>query len=290
MTKGFAVALTILLAVSAAAAQTASTPSAPAQQPAAATPAPETPRPPQAKSQAEHTEYIAALQNPDLAAGEAAADAFSTKYPDSELTGYLFAGLQQRYQAANNSDKTIELGRKALKVMPDHAMALVSTALVIAERTRDSDLDRDERYAESIKYSQHALESVDKFLAAFPNLPPEQLQRNKSTLRSMAFEAQGIVNLSRKDYKTAEENLLQAVEASPDSAGPYVYYRLSLALDYQKKYSEALKAVNRCLELAQAGDPVIGLAKQEQSRLSKLVGAPPPAAQPTPQTPPPSGK
>ncbi|MGH9602892.1 MAG: tetratricopeptide repeat protein, partial [Terriglobales bacterium] len=187
-----------------------------------------------------------------------------------------------------------ELGRKALKYLPDNPMALVSTATVIAERTRDSDLDRDESYAEAIKYAQHSLETMDTGLTTGANLPPEQLQQIKNVLRSMAHAALGMVHLKKKDYPVAEEHFRTAADANPAQPDAYVFYRLSLTLDYQKKYAEALKAINRCLELAPADDPVVGLAKQEQSRLTKLVGTPAapatPPSQPTPQTPPPSGK
>ena len=290
MTKQFALTLMFLLATSAWAAQT----SAPAQQPAAAAPAqPSGPRQPQAKTQAELNEYVAIIQNADVAAAETAADGFATKYPDSELTGHLYAALQRKYQGTNNSDKTVDMGRKALKYLPDNPMALVSTATVIAERTRDSDLDRDESYAEAIRYAQHSLETMDTGLSTGANLPPEQLQQIKNVLRSMAYASMGMIYLKKKDYPLAEENFRKSADANPSQPDAYVFYRLSLTLDYQKKYPEALKAINRCLELAPADDPVVGLAKQEQSRLTKLVGAPAAPAttpnQPAPKTPSPSG-
>ncbi|MGH9531462.1 MAG: tetratricopeptide repeat protein [Terriglobales bacterium] len=296
MIKRFALTLTLFLAAAAWAAQTGSSSSStPAQQPAATAPAqPQGPRQPQAKTQDELNEYVAIIQNADLAAAETAADGFATKFPESELTGHLYAALQRKYQGVNNTDKTVELGRKALKYLPDNPMALVSTATVIAERTRDSDLDRDESYAEAIKYAQHSLETIDTGLATGANLPPEQLQQIKNVLRSMAHAALGMVHLKKKDYPVAEEHFRKAADANPSQPDAYVFYRLSLTLDYQKKYAEALKAINRCLELAPADDPVVGLAKQEQSRLTKLVGTPAapatPPSQPTPQTPPPSGK
>ncbi|MGH9601046.1 MAG: hypothetical protein ACRD24_01545, partial [Terriglobales bacterium] len=116
MTKRFALTLTLFLATAAWAAQTGSSSSTPAQPPAATAPAqPQGPRPPQAKTQAELNEYVAIIQNADLAAAETAADGFATKFPDSELTGHLYTALQRKYQGVNDSDKTVELGRKALK-------------------------------------------------------------------------------------------------------------------------------------------------------------------------------
>ncbi|MCI0401889.1 MAG: hypothetical protein L0212_00015 [Acidobacteria bacterium] len=297
MTKQLAFTLTLLLAGAAWAHQTG-TYSAPAQQPAAtpaqqsaAAPAqPAGPRPPQAKTKAELDEYLAIMQNNDLAAAEAATEAFAGKYPESELTGYLYVALQRKFQAANNSDKTVEAGRKALKYLPDNPMALVGTATVIAERTRDSDLDRDERYAESIKYAQRSLETMDTGLTTGANLPPEQLQQVKNVLRSMAYGVLGVVNLNKKDYPAAEDFFRKAADANQKEPDPYVFYRLSLALDHQRKYADALQAVNRCLDLAPADDPVVPLAKQEQSRLSKLVGVPAPATPPSQPKPPPSGE
>lgn len=290
MKKHVALALTLVLATAAWATQT----TAPAQQPPAGPAPPAAPRPPQARTTAEHEAYKAVIQNPDLAAAETGADGFATTYPDSELTGYLFAALQSKYQAADNSDKSVEMGRKALKYVPDHPMVLVLTADRIAEGTRESDLDRDERYAESVKYAQHSLEVMDTGLIAIAgNIPPERMQQLKNGLRSMAYNVVGFVHLKKKDYPVAEENFRKAADADPAQPDPYVFYRLSLALDYQKKYAEALKAVNRCLELAVADHPLAPLAKQEQSRLTKLVGVPAPAAPatpPAPQTPPPSGK
>ena len=299
MKKYVAIALTLILTAAAWAAPGASSSSAPVQQPAAAPaqqPAAAGARPPQAKTQAELGDYTAVIQNGDLAAAEAGADAFAAKYTDSELTGHLYIALQRKYQGANNAEKTVDAGRKALKYLPDNPMALVTTATVIAERTRDSDLDRDERQDESIKYALHSLETMDAGLTLGANLPPEQLAQIKNVLRSMAYAVMGVVYLNKKDYSVAEENFRKAADANPASPDPYVFYRLSLAQDHQKKYADALKAVNRCLELAAADDPVVPMAKQEQSRLSKLVGAPAPAApstppsQPTPQTPPPPGK
>ncbi len=290
------VALTLVLAGGVGATQYGSSPSAPAQQPAATPPAAAGPRQPQAKTKPELDEYQAIVQNPDLSAAEAAADGFGAKYPDSELTGHIYLALQRKFQAANNGEKTVDTGRKALKYLPDNPMALVTTATVMAERTRDSDLDRDERHAESVKYAQHSLETMETGLTLGGNVTPEQLQNIKNVLRSMAYAVVGVVHLNKKDYPVAEENFRKAADASQAQPDPYVFYRLSLALDHQKKYADALKAVNRCLELAAADDPVSPLAKQEQSRLSKLVGAPAPAApstppsQPTPQTPPPPGK
>ncbi len=115
-------------------------------------------RPPQAKTQPEYDAFNAAIANQkDPAATEKAADDFATKYPDSELRALLYKAAMRGYQSTNNGDKMSEMAQKLLKFDPDDPEALVATAEVIAERTRSTDLDKDQRYDQATKYAQHAL-------------------------------------------------------------------------------------------------------------------------------------
>src|SRR5579864_2194317 len=93
-------------------------------------------RPPQAKTQPEFEAYKAAIALTDAAAQEKAADDFAAKFPDSELRVVLYKMTMQKYQAANNADKMLEMGRKALSFDADDPEALVSVSQVLTERTR----------------------------------------------------------------------------------------------------------------------------------------------------------
>ena len=106
-------------------------------------------RPPAAKTQPEFEAYKAAMQLTDAAAAEKAADDFATKFPDSELKVVVYKAAMQKYQAANNGDKMMEMSQKALTFDADDPEALVSVAQVLAERTRDTDLDKDQKLAEA---------------------------------------------------------------------------------------------------------------------------------------------
>src|SRR5207244_1029143 len=83
------------------------------------------------------------------AAPEKAANDFAAKFPDSEVRIILFKTAMRSYQSANNADKALELGRKVLAIDPDDPEALVIVASVLAERTRDTDLDKDQRLDEA---------------------------------------------------------------------------------------------------------------------------------------------
>lgn len=245
-----------------------------------------------AKTAEEGTAYQAVVSNPDLAAAEAAAKDFEAKYPQSELSNVVYQRLMYRYQQANNAEKTVEMGRKALQSDGDNPMVLVNVATVLAERTRETDLDRDQRLAEAMKDAQHTLDGMGNWLATAPGITDAQANGIKPVLASMAQAAMGLVETTRKNPAEAEKHYQASVELNPAQPDPLNWLRLALARDQQKKYTDALTAANRAVELSTAaGGPVSDWAKQEQSRLQKLTGqTPPPAPAPAPQQPAPPPK
>src|SRR2546430_12249315 len=77
-----------------------------APQPATTPATPQGKRPPQAKTDAEFAEFNTAIANTnDPAAVEKAAEAFATKYPDSELRVLLYEAAMQSYQRATMPTK-----------------------------------------------------------------------------------------------------------------------------------------------------------------------------------------
>lgn len=243
---------------------------------------------PQAKTAEEHQAYLAAVARPNPGEEEAAAKAFEAKFPASELRAPLYQDLMTKYQNANNADKTIEMGRKVIQLDPDNTVVLVMTANVLAERTRETDLDRDERYKEAMKYAQRGLDTVNAGLSIQAGTPPEKAEELKALVRSMALAAMGTVELNRRNDAAAEQHLRQAVQLNTVQPDAVTYLRLAIALDHQQKYAEALQAANKALELSPQG-PMGDLARQERDRLTKLTAAatPPakPVASPAPATP-----
>ncbi|MFZ0760896.1 MAG: hypothetical protein WAM69_13185, partial [Candidatus Sulfotelmatobacter sp.] len=156
---------------------------APAGQAAGQTAAPAGKRPPQARTQAEFDAYKAAAALTDPAAQEKAASEFAEKFPQSELRPVLYKSVMDRYQQANNADKMLEAAQKVLSFDADDPQALLGVAQVLAERTRDTDLDRDQRLAEARKDAERALVTVDTDVPS-SGYPPEQLNAFKSLLRS----------------------------------------------------------------------------------------------------------
>jgi len=266
--------------------QSAPQPGAQGQQPAQSAPAQQAPgkKRPEAKTQEEFQAFqqAQASQTPD-ALEKAAAD-FATKYPQSELRTLLFSRAMMMYQQQNNPDKLIDMARKVIAIDPTDAVSNVFLATFLPERVRESDLDRDEKFAESTKAADTALANVDNLSA---DAPADKVEANKNLIRSMAYSAKGTIALNKKDYATAEQDLKKGIDAGKEvNSDPVMYLRYSVALDNQKKYQEALAAANKAIELSPPGSAYYNLANQEKQRLTQLMGTNPGAAKPAATTPP----
>ncbi len=246
-----------------------------AAQPAAQ---PQGKRPPQAKTQPEFDAYKAAAANQDPNALSKAADDFATKFPESELRIILYKTAMRGYQQANDGDDMMEAGRKVLKIDPDDPEALVGVAEVLAERTRDTDLDKDQRLDEAMKLAQHATETVDTDIAVPAGTPQDKIDAYKGFLRSSAYAIMGTIQYNREKYAEAEGFYRKSIDAYPSQPDPIAVLRLALCLDKQNKYPEALKEANHAVDLTQDSTPAGKMARQERDRLAQLTGGTPPAA------------
>jgi len=256
---------------------------------------------PAAKTPAEFKAYQDAVAKTTPAEVEAAAGAFSTQYPQSELTMLIYRKAMYDYQMDNNGEKTVAMAKKVLALDPVNPEALVTFATVTAQSTRETDLDRDERLNEAAADALKALQTINTDMLIPANAPPDRVEAFKNSLRAMAYDALGTVAMVKKDYATAETNLSKSTElnALPDAV---TYLRLSVALDQQKKYPQALDAANKAVQYSADSPQANNLAKLERDRLQKLVSAggaaapnsPAPTSpapnSPAPATPPPASK
>lgn len=240
-------------------------------QTAQAAAAPAGKRPPQAKTQEEFTAYKAAAALTDAAAQEKAADDFATKFPDSELRPLLYKAVMRSYQQANNSEKMLAMSQKVLTFDADDPEALLGVSQVLAERTHDTDLDKDQRIAEARKDAQRVLVTVDTDVPT-ASVPPEQLAAYKGYIRSEAYAILGTLDFNAKAWADAEGNLKKSIDALPQQPDPIAIFRLSVALDMQNKYPDALKYANQAVDLTKEGTNAGDAARKEKDRLIQLIG------------------
>jgi tetratricopeptide (TPR) repeat protein len=177
----------------------------------------------------------------------------------------------QKYQQVNNADKMLEMGQKALTIDPDDPEALVGVATVEAERTRDTDLDKDQKLAEAKKDAERSLITVDTDVPT-SGYPPERIAQYKGFIRSEAYAVIGTLEYNAKNWPEAEANLRKSIEAFPEQLDSVAVLRLAIALDNENKIPEGLKYANQAVDLTKdRPDSAAGkAARAEQDRLTKL--------------------
>jgi len=233
---------------------------------------------PIAKTQQERDDFNHAYAVTGAAVTEAAADDFSSKYPDSELRHYLYSNAMLQYQRENNSAKMLAMGEKVLTLDPDNPLALVLTATAVADGLVDHDPDR-ERKIGIIK--RNATRAIQVAETSFAKSPAAGLY--KSTLQSMAYSALGVLKLKIGDDAGAERDLKTASELAKARPDPYVWYHLALAQDHRRKYTAALNSVEQALQLASSNPELQKLAEAEHERLAGLARGPRNAGSAEPQ-------
>ncbi len=244
------------------------------QQPGQTT-APQGKRPPQAKTQPEFDAYKVAAALTDPVAQEKAADDFAAKFPDSELRSVLYKSAMHGYQQSNNAEKMMDTAKKVLSYDPDDPEALLGVAQVLAERTRDTDLDKDQRLAEAKKDAERALQTVETDIPT-AGQPPDRIEAYKGFLRSEAYAILGTISFNAKAWPDAEANLRKSIDAFPQQVDPIAVFRLAVARDMQNKIPEALKYANQAVDLTKEETAAGKAARAEKDRLTKLnVGSAP---------------
>jgi tetratricopeptide (TPR) repeat protein len=223
---------------------------------------------PRVTNRQEMEDFKAAENVTGANSAEIAANDFAAKYPASQLRIYLYSRAMYAYQAENNPPKLLAMAQSVLAIDPDHPVALVLTAYVLADGMEDGDVDRN-RKVEEIKRSGNRAIKVLGSSAPLPlSATAEQQPLYRTTLQSMAYSALGMMKLKTGDDAGAEKDLLMAAglpQAHPDA---YLWYHLALAQDHRKKYAAALSSVNQALQLSSSNPDLQRMAEIEHDRLS----------------------
>jgi len=234
--------------------------------------APQGKRAPKINSQDEYKAYQAAVAITDPAESEKAASDFAAKYPSSEVRAVVYRTTMERYEQANQLEKAVEVAKKVLAIDPDDPEALVAVAQVDAEQAKDDSLDKDERLAAAKKGAERALETIETDVPT-SGYTPEQINAYKSFWRSQAYFVLGTAAFKASNWPEAEKNFRKSIDAMPQQPDVVAVYRLALALDFQNKIPEAIKAAQQAVDLTKDSpdSPAGKAARQELDRLNKYA-------------------
>ena len=219
--------------------------------------APTQPRP---KTQAE-VEALKAMfgaTSPD--ARIKAADDLLIKFADTDFKGLAFYLEADAYRQKGDYEKMQIFGERALEVDPKNYNTLLMLASNIAQRTRDTDLDKEERLGKAEKYANAALASLKDAQKPNPQVTDQQWEDAKKSMVSQAHEALGLAAMVRKKYDLAINEFKTSIE-SAGQPEPRTLVFLANAYIMSAKPDDAIAVLDKVLGAADV-NPAIKQAAQ----------------------------
>ncbi|MBM3810781.1 MAG: tetratricopeptide repeat protein [Acidimicrobiia bacterium] len=218
---------------------------------------------PQAKSQKEMEAVQAIFAAPDAAARIKAADDLLLKFADTEFKAVALQVAAASAQEMNDFEKMVLYAERTLEVDPKNYASMLMLASGIAQRTREHDLDKEEKLARSEKYAKEALEILNAAPKPRPDITDEQWDAAKKDFMAQAHEAMGLSAMVRKKYDDAITQFKTAVEmgATPD---PATKVRLASVYNSAGKYDEAIAVLDALLAEQDLHPTIRQFASQEK--------------------------
>ena len=257
----------------------------------------QTPKQPAPKSQKE-VEALMAIQNPPECAPPSplpecpdarikAADDLVHNFKDTEFKEFAYQMKTLSYQQKNEYEAMLVAGEQTLEINPDNIVVLITLAQAIPQRTKEFDLDKEEKLQKAEKLAKKAQTLVPNLAKFNPQITDEEWAGYKKSAMSQVHEALGMAAFVRKNYPAAEQAFKASVDVSPQP-DPTTLYRLAMVYNAQNKYDEAIAALDKAIA---AGGLKVGdkdLAAEQKAAIMKAKEsaskpAAPPASAPAPQ-------
>ncbi len=229
--------------------------------------APSAPKGPRAQTEEELEAYrnlIDASLTPDQMIS--LAEEFVQTFPDSELKSLAYAKAMQGYRQKGDFSKMREFGEKSLAMDPENVQTLLWLALFIPERTKNTDLDREEKLKQAEDYAKRALSAIEKMEKPDPEMLDTVWERTVNDMRARSYDALGHVAMKRGRYEAAADFFKKTVELQVEK-DPIVLWRLGLTYRIMKKYELARDTLKQSVD---AGGVRVGMRDYAAEELQRI--------------------
>jgi tetratricopeptide (TPR) repeat protein len=240
---------------------------------------------PRVKSQAEGEALQAIFQAADPEARIKAAEEFLGKYADSEFRALCLMVEAETYRQKNDYEHTVIYGERTLEADPQNYMAMLMLASSIAQRTREFDLDREEKLGRAEKYAKSALELIKTSPKPRPDVTDEQWIAARADFTAQAHEALALAAMVRKNYPVAIAEFKTAIE-SGSSPDPATQVRLGAVYNMAGQHDDAIAILTKVMEIPDVHPQIKQVAQAERARAMQAKGGAAKPAAPAPAAPP----
>jgi tetratricopeptide (TPR) repeat protein len=246
---------------------------------------------PKPKSQAEVDALKVMFGATTADARIAACENVLTKFADTEFKAVALYFEAASYEQKGDYEHTVVFGERTIEADPKHFQAMLMLASVIAQHTKEFDLDREEKLAQVEKYAKTALELMKDAPKPNPNITDAQWVEAKKDFAAQAHAALGMGAMARKKYDVAESEFKLAIEGT-DKPDPANIVRLGRSYSDDGKYDDAIAQFDKVMAMQDINVQVRQVAQAERVRAFQKknpkpadAAKPPDAAPPKPDAP-----
>jgi tetratricopeptide (TPR) repeat protein len=235
---------------------------------------------PQPKSKAEAEAIMAVFNAQDPDARIAAAEGLLQKFADTEFKSIALQIAAMSAQQKNDFEKMVLYSERTLEADPKNYSAMLMLANGLAQRTREFDLDREEKLTRAEKYANSAMDLVKTAPKPRPDITDEQWDAAKKDFTAQSYEALGLSAMVRKKYDVAATNFKAAMDsgAQPDAA---TMVRLASSYNYLGKPDEAIAVLDKLNTLPDVSPQIKSVAQAERNNALKIKSGGAKSAAPT---------
>ena len=223
-----------------------------------------------------------------------AAEDLLTKFADTDFKDVALFSEAQAYQQKRDAGKAQVYAERALEANPRNFQATLMLAELLAQNTRENDLDKEEKLGRSEKYANETIQLVKAAAKPNPQIPDQQWEDAKKDLTAEAHNALGLAALVRKKYDVAAAEFKTAADGS-STPEPTFLVREASALQLGGKNDEAIAICDKVMADSSILAQIRQVSQAIRATAIKAGGkntTPPaaPAAPAAPAPPPPAEK
>jgi len=193
-------------------------------------------------------------------------EAFLQKYPQSRYLPTIYGSLTIAYMQANQIQKMLDIGDKAVALTPNDVTTLAILSQTISRVTNSNTPNAAQQLQKAETYSKKAIEIVPT-LPKPPNLTDEAFATAKNQALVAAHSGLGLVYVKRGKNEEAIPELEASIKLD-NTPDPVNYYLLGIANKSTSHFEDAIAAFNKCAEIAGSMQPTCKAQAEETKKKS----------------------
>ena len=213
--------------------------------------------------------FAAAQASPDQTI--AAAESLITGFADTDFKELALFFEARAYQQKGDLVKAQVFAERVLEVNPKNYQATLLMGEVLAQTTRENDLDKEEKLTKADKELKDTIENLKTAAKPNPQMTDKDWDDARKQMTAEAHSALGLVAMTRKKNDAAIAEFKTASELDPQ---PAYLVRQATALQASGKNDDAIALCDKVLADPQLHPQIKQVAQSVRATAVKAGGKP----------------